>query len=152
MQMCSLHTVANINIEIEGENFVWQKPVRYRFTDPVKGEIYQPLYVIPPYSLRIDPEVVILKESPKIEYEMAFSSYKNNNKVNVYRTPGLSQLDSFTLRKNENKIISFSEELQDQKLPNAKSKSSVSSSSDSYLGQYSFKNKLTNQNLYQVTI
>ena len=142
--------VANINIEIEGENFVWQKPVRYRFTDPVKGEIYQPLYVIPPYSLRIDPEVVILKESPKIEYEMAFSSYKNNNKVNVYRTPGLSQLDSFTLRKNENKIISFSEELQDQKLPNAKSKSSVSSSSDSYLGQYSFKNKLTNQNLYQV--
>lgn len=140
--------LANITIEIEGENFIWQKPVRYRFTDPVRGEIYQPFYVIPPYSLAINPEVVLLRESPKVEYEMVFSSYKNNNEIKAYSTPDLKMLDSFTLRKNENKIVLYSKQLQAKNLTRANSKSSVES--NEFTSQYFFRNKLTDQNLYQV--
>jgi LmbE family N-acetylglucosaminyl deacetylase len=39
---------ARITLNIEGEDFNFAKAVRYRFTDPVKGELYQPLVVVPP--------------------------------------------------------------------------------------------------------
>jgi LmbE family N-acetylglucosaminyl deacetylase len=36
------------DITIEGQSFSFTKPLSYKFTDPVKGELYQPLVVIPP--------------------------------------------------------------------------------------------------------
>lgn len=38
---------ASISIEIEGQLLSFVKPVKYKFTDPVKGELYEPLVVIP---------------------------------------------------------------------------------------------------------
>lgn len=38
---------ATFRMNIEGEDFVFEKPVRYRFTDPVKGELYEPFVVLP---------------------------------------------------------------------------------------------------------
>lgn len=32
---------------IEGKEFTFTKPIRYKFTDPVKGEIYQPVTIVP---------------------------------------------------------------------------------------------------------
>jgi len=37
----------DITLNIEGQDFSFAKPVRYRFTDPVRGEVYQPLPVLP---------------------------------------------------------------------------------------------------------
>ena len=39
---------AFIQVKIFGERFTFMRTVRYKFTDPVKGELYQPLVVIPP--------------------------------------------------------------------------------------------------------
>jgi LmbE family N-acetylglucosaminyl deacetylase len=39
---------AIIQLKIYGEKFNFLRPVKYKFTDPVKGELYQPLVVIPP--------------------------------------------------------------------------------------------------------
>lgn len=38
---------ATFVLNIEGEVFQFEKPVMYKFTDPVKGELYQPLTVVP---------------------------------------------------------------------------------------------------------
>ena len=38
--------LANITLNIEGQDFNFSKPVKYKFTDPVKGELYEPLVVI----------------------------------------------------------------------------------------------------------
>lgn len=35
-------------LDIEGQDFNFSKPVKYKFTDPVKGELYNPLVVILP--------------------------------------------------------------------------------------------------------
>lgn len=32
---------------IEGKEFKFRKPIRYKFTDPVKGELYQPVTILP---------------------------------------------------------------------------------------------------------
>lgn len=39
---------AGFNIRIYGVLFHFSRPVRYKFTDPVRGELYWPLVVIPP--------------------------------------------------------------------------------------------------------
>jgi LmbE family N-acetylglucosaminyl deacetylase len=40
--------IVNVKANIEGEDFSFSKPVKYKFTDPVRGELYWPLVVVPP--------------------------------------------------------------------------------------------------------
>ena len=46
---------------IEGENFKFKKPIRYKYTDPVKGEIYQPVQLIYPVNINSAPSMLIFK-------------------------------------------------------------------------------------------
>lgn len=50
---------AAFKVNIEGVDFTFIKPVRYKFTDPVKGEIYQPLNVLPQITVSIQPDLLI---------------------------------------------------------------------------------------------
>ena len=52
---------AVIQVKIFGELFDFLRPVKYKFTDPVKGELYQPLVVIPPVLISPDETVKITK-------------------------------------------------------------------------------------------
>lgn len=45
---------------VDGQDFSLAKPVRYKFTDPVKGELYQPLTVLPAITGKFDPDVLVL--------------------------------------------------------------------------------------------
>jgi LmbE family N-acetylglucosaminyl deacetylase len=38
----------NIKANIEGEDFIFPRNVKYKFTDPVRGELYYPLVIVPP--------------------------------------------------------------------------------------------------------
>ncbi|MFN2437927.1 MAG: PIG-L family deacetylase [Chitinophagaceae bacterium] len=55
--------LANYELTIEGEKFSFTKPVRYKFTDPVKGEVYQPITVLPALSVNTNPSLVIIKKT-----------------------------------------------------------------------------------------
>lgn len=57
--------VANITLTIEGQEFNFAKPVKYKFTDPVRGELYEPLVVIPPFDVSIPNELVVYKIGSK---------------------------------------------------------------------------------------
>ncbi|MDB5279774.1 MAG: LmbE family protein [Ferruginibacter sp.] len=46
---------------IDGVNFKFKKPVRYKYTDPVKGEIYQPVQLIYPVNITSSPSMLIFK-------------------------------------------------------------------------------------------
>ncbi|HSU28475.1 MAG TPA: PIG-L family deacetylase [Chitinophagaceae bacterium] len=78
--------IATVTLNIEGQDIDFEKPVKYKFTDPVRGETYWPVVVIPSYSLRVLPELVLINNSGSSEkfkshYEMIFTSYKTNNLV-----------------------------------------------------------------------
>jgi LmbE family N-acetylglucosaminyl deacetylase len=49
-----------IQIKVFGELFTFVRPVKYKFTDPVKGELYQPLVVIPPVIITPNEDVKIV--------------------------------------------------------------------------------------------
>jgi hypothetical protein len=67
----------NFSMMIEGKEFVFAKPVRYKYTDPVKGEIYQPVNIIPAFSVTSIPEISI-NISQHNEWEV--KSFKDNNR------------------------------------------------------------------------
>lgn len=54
---------AAFTLDIGGEEFSIIKPVRYKFADPVKGEIYQPVTVIPAATVMMTPSVVLLRNN-----------------------------------------------------------------------------------------
>jgi len=53
--------VNTFDVNLSGRPFFFDKPIMYKYTDPIKGEIYQPAVVIP--GLYIKPEKSILIKS-----------------------------------------------------------------------------------------
>jgi len=50
---------AVFSLEIEGEHIEYRKPIVYKTTDPVQGEVYKPFYIIPPVFANIGGDVNI---------------------------------------------------------------------------------------------
>ena len=44
------------------QELVLTRPIQYKYTDPVKGELYQPLTVLPPVTARFDPGLVLFTD------------------------------------------------------------------------------------------
>jgi LmbE family N-acetylglucosaminyl deacetylase len=61
----------DFSMMIYGKEFIFTIPISHKYTDPVKGEIYQPLSVIPTYFVGATPNVVL------------YNTNKQNNNVNV---------------------------------------------------------------------
>ena len=56
---------AEFNLTIEGLAVKYNRPIRYRYTDPVKAELYQPVSIIPVADVKLDKDVYIVsKHSP----------------------------------------------------------------------------------------
>ncbi len=49
------------SLMIEGAEFKFKKPIHYKYTDPVKGELYQPLSIIPVADIKLDKGVYLVK-------------------------------------------------------------------------------------------
>lgn len=55
--------VATATISIAGEPFTFSLPIKYKFTDPVRGELYEPLVVIPPVLIEPDEKVKLSRDN-----------------------------------------------------------------------------------------
>ena len=52
---------------IEGKEFKFTKPLRYKFTDPVKGELYQPVTILPIAELNYNSNVFLAINNKPVE-------------------------------------------------------------------------------------
>ena len=71
---------AIFTVAINNRVFQFTKPVQYKFTDPVKGEIYWPLAVVPKFSLEVDPKVLI---SGRSSSEKAMVSVRSFSEMKI---------------------------------------------------------------------
>ncbi|WP_205510763.1 PIG-L family deacetylase [Longitalea arenae] len=62
---------------IAGQPFSFYKPVQYKHTDPVKGELYQPLVVVPSSTVTTEPSIVIFRKGEKQRAEVAITVTAN---------------------------------------------------------------------------
>lgn len=67
---------AFIHLNIYGEGYIMTSPVRYKFTDPVKGELYQPLVVVPPVLLEPDNTTKISRNNNQFEGTLSLTGKK----------------------------------------------------------------------------
>ncbi len=75
---------ARFKIQIEGEEFTVEKPVQYKFTGPVKGEVYEPVTVIPKVMISISPTIVLSNVIPPTNPSL-YVNYLSN--INASKVP-----------------------------------------------------------------
>lgn len=76
----------SFTLNLEGEPLVFEKPVRYKFTDPVRGELYEPLVVLPPFTLEVpSPLNIVVKgtKKPGVE-ELTYTAQKDLPSIKIY--------------------------------------------------------------------
>jgi len=71
--------LARFVIRIAGEDFQFEKPVRYKFRDPVKGEVIQPVFVVPNVTVKTSPAILIVPANNKDSRMIGVSSTANAN-------------------------------------------------------------------------
>ena len=65
-------------VNIEGVSFKFKKPIRYKYTDPVKGEIYQPAQLVYPVYISSSPSMLIFKDDDvNVKRDIHFSLQVN---------------------------------------------------------------------------
>jgi LmbE family N-acetylglucosaminyl deacetylase len=88
----------SFSVDIEGEELVLRKPVQYKYTDPVKGELYQPITVVPAVTLTTDPSILVFRKTEKQNKEMLVNLHANKAikgyNANVYARMGSKQYEN----------------------------------------------------------
>lgn len=72
-----------LTYQINGKSFSASYPLQYKFTDPVKGEIYQPVFTVPPIVVGAMPTVVLNNLQPRHpqEIQLTYKSYMQKDTV-----------------------------------------------------------------------
>ena len=103
------------HLSINGEKISFSKPVRYKFTDQVKGEVYQPVFVIPSANLVATPETLLFHKGENDVKDVLIQVNANRNlsgKANVHAKSASYDLiknDSvFSLNRNGSQLFTFS--------------------------------------------
>ena len=107
--------MATITVNIQGEKFVLARPVLHKFTDPVKGELYQPLPILPQVVAETDMNNKMMMNGQPINGKLTFTAYKAGISVNVkdcVKVPAGAKVefDSSVLHfttANETKVVKY---------------------------------------------
>jgi LmbE family N-acetylglucosaminyl deacetylase len=85
--------VANavFHLTIEGLSLQVSRPAQYKFTDPVKGELYQPITVLQKVNIALSPTLALSNVTPP-----------TNPKINFIYTPNTSGTKNLTLKVFQN--------------------------------------------------
>jgi LmbE family N-acetylglucosaminyl deacetylase len=78
---------AIVNLKINGVEFSYTIPIQYKSNDPVKGEEFEPLFIIPKIEIQSNPE-------------LALSINNNPININVRTENNSSSADNFSVKTN----------------------------------------------------
>ena len=71
------------HFDINGTPFQLEKSLIYKYSDPVKGEVYQDFEILPKASLNLDKSTYIFKNSNSKIIEVNVKAYSNNVRGNL---------------------------------------------------------------------
>jgi len=106
---------ATFDLLIEDQAFRFSKPIMYKYTDPVRGELFQPLVVVPSVAVSTEPSIVIFRknEEQKADIAIKVTAHKNFSNYTAkvsgrMKTVNDTKTDtSFNLAKGLNKDYVF---------------------------------------------
>ncbi|GGA89484.1 PIG-L family deacetylase [Puia dinghuensis] len=83
----------SFRLEVSGQEMVLTRPVQYKYTDAVKGELYEPLTVLPPATARFNPDLVLFTDGEQKGFRveaMDRTGHAGLPKMVLTPTPGLT--------------------------------------------------------------
>lgn len=82
---------------IGGQEFIYTRPVQYKYTDPVRGELYEPLTVIPVVTAQFDPSLVLFTDGEEKsfhaeaqDHQPGIANVSSLPSMQLTPTPGLT--------------------------------------------------------------
>jgi LmbE family N-acetylglucosaminyl deacetylase len=75
-----------------------KKPIMYKYTDPVKGELYQPIQIISPAFLNASPNLLIFSNNKKNEKKLIDFTIQSNMALN-------EKVKFYTLQNKVSKLV-----------------------------------------------
>lgn len=82
--------VAEIKIEIGGQEIVLDQPVEYRYSDEARGEVRRELNVVPAVSISLDQKLLIVPESEKPQTRRVVMTVENHSEKGVMGSASLN--------------------------------------------------------------
>ena len=70
--------MAQFRMMIENTEFIFTKKILYKFTDPVKGELYQPIQFVSPVFISSQPSIIIFPNDAKRQEKKIHFSIQSN--------------------------------------------------------------------------
>jgi LmbE family N-acetylglucosaminyl deacetylase len=103
---------AVINLLIDGETLTVTRPLQYKFTDPVKGELYEPLVIAPPVVANLNSSVYIFTETAAqpVQLKLRAMGEATTGTVSLQLPAGFISTEAsmpFTLSKNDESTVVF---------------------------------------------
>jgi LmbE family N-acetylglucosaminyl deacetylase len=62
---------------VDGKEILYEREIQFKYTDPAKGEIYQPLVIAPPVTANIQGQVYIFNSQQPQTVQVKLKSFKN---------------------------------------------------------------------------
>ncbi len=94
----------SVSLVIENVPFSFRVPVRYKHTDPVRGELYQPLVVVPPVLITPDEPIKMTKGSNEFSGLLNMTATKRGFQT-FLPEPGKEEADKITVRFSPEKLV-----------------------------------------------
>ena len=99
---------ATFTVNIDGEDFAIKRPVQYRYIDPVKGDTYQPIPVLPKIELNYTQDNFISMNGAPARATMHLKSNSNDDKeykvIQEYSKNWSNDYPSFTYNSKDAEI------------------------------------------------
>ncbi|MGN6296033.1 MAG: PIG-L family deacetylase [Ginsengibacter sp.] len=71
---------AGVKLSINGQELTYTLPIRFKSNDPVKGETYEPLFVVPKVEVKSNPELALAINDKPVDINVkAFSNSASQN-------------------------------------------------------------------------
>nr|WP_294900787.1 PIG-L family deacetylase [uncultured Pedobacter sp.] len=68
----------NFSVNINGTDLDFQRPIVYKYTDAVRGEVYQPLAITPPVTANINTKAFIFNDENPKSITIKLKAFKDN--------------------------------------------------------------------------
>lgn len=69
---------ATFTLNIAGTEIIFERPLVYKYNDPVKGEVYQPFEILPPVSVGFSEKVIVFADGSSKMVPVTITASKNN--------------------------------------------------------------------------
>ena len=106
--------VLTVRMNIEGEDLNFSRAVKFKFTDPVRGELYWPLVVVPPVLITPSEDLKILMNgNDKTTGSVSLKGLKRNytGKIVAFSESELKPLTNFTFNNSQVRVNSKNQTL-----------------------------------------